>query len=266
MKTIRREVRTNYQGYKEVTSNYRKARAAAMETLRLGELGDRIACPMLDASRRSDAYGSMALLNTDSAGLKIWANTIEIDSLGIRIIAYLSGAPRDIFGNFLHGRFDDQHVNIGFIRSIKHGVNTGILAEGKFSASALSELIQALRPTLPVDQINQAWLYSKAADSFYLFETDVEKITDFNVARSKKSWMRTFLGRQMSGFEMSKLLLGVLAQEIEPNVASPGSRVRAILVRDVHDLYKYGFIPAHVEDRLASKGLISDSFRAVTKA
>ena len=57
-------------------------------------------------------------------------------------------------------------------------------------------------------------------------------------------------------FEMKFLLLGVLAQPIPVDPQNPGEKLNAILLRDVHDLFKYGWIPAAAEQRLNAAGLL----------
>jgi len=249
-----RTVQINAQGYREVSLAYRYARAAALDARGVGEGDGKITCPMLEASRSKSAYGAMALPSTDRRGLNAWSDAVGISSWGIRLIAFLSGKPLEIPGNFIFGRFDDRHVNVGFIRSIKNGVSTGVLATGRFSSSALSRFIWELLPEHDGVEMSEPFLYSEAANGIYLYDSDLPAIVGYNVANAKASRLTTFLGRQMSYFEMSRLLLGVLAQEI---VTAAGETKRAILVRDVHDLYKFGWIPVHVEDRLVSAGLIA---------
>lgn len=249
-----RTVQINAQGYREVSLAYRRARAAALDARGVGAADGKIACPMLEASRSESAYGAMALASTDRRGLNVWSDAVGISSWGIRLIAFLSGKPLEIPGNFIFGRFDDRHVNVGFIRTIKNGVNTGVLASSRFSIDALSRFVWALRPDHDGVQMGEPFLYSEAADGLYLYDSDLPAIVDYNVANAKANRLTTFLGRQMSYFEMSRLLLGVLAQDI---VTAAGETKRAILVRDVHDLYKFGWIPVHVEDRLVSAGLIA---------
>ena len=85
-----------------------------------------------------------------------------IGSLGIRVVAYLSGYLLTIPGNFIFGRFNDKAVNSGFLRSIKHGVNTGILAQSSFSQEAMNTFVWSFHPDLKGQKITQDWLYSEA--------------------------------------------------------------------------------------------------------
>jgi len=60
----------------------------------------------------------------------------------------------------------------------------------------------------------------------------------------------------MSNFEMESLLLGVLGQPVTIDSDGSKKQVQAILVRDIHDLYKYGILPAHVEEKMQAVDLL----------
>jgi len=257
MTSVPRTTQTNAHGYLEVSEDYRRARASALNLCNVAELSGKIACPMLEASRSTNAYGEMALAVTDSKRLDEWSEALGVSSMGIKVIAYLSGVPSKIPGNFVFGRFNDKEVNRGFIRSIKNGVNTGVLGSSQFSESAMRQFVSSFRPELNGEDITQDWLYSDAASSLYLDHTNVPNVIDYNVANAKGNRLTTFLGRQMSSFEIRKLLVGVLAQDVSLNSNISAGKIKAILVRDIYDLYKYGWLPVPVEERLSSAGLIS---------
>ena len=56
---------------------------------------------------------------------------------------------------------------------------------------------------------------------------------------------------------MRSLLLGTLAQPVVLDPHHPSKTVTAIHLRDVHDLYKYGIMPAVAEERLNVAGLLT---------
>ncbi len=257
MPAIKRSTQTNIHGYREVSLDYRIARSAALDAKQIGAKTGRIACPMVEASRSESAYGRMALAATDKKHLDEWTRAIGIGSLGIKSIAYLSGPLSKILRNVIHGRFDDKAINTGLIRSIKHGVNTGVLAQSSFSQEAMNTFVWSFHPELKDLEISQEWLYSEAGATLYLDHTLIPKVVAYNRANAKASKIKTWLGTKMSGFEMTQLLVGVLAQEIVLDKSKPKKTVKAILVRDIYDLYKYGWIPALVEEKLAAAGLLN---------
>jgi len=257
MPTIKRTTQTNIHGYREVSLDYRQSRAALMEANHVSSKTGRIACPMVDASRSESAYGQMAMAGTNKKHLDEWSKAIGIDSLGIRTIAYLSGPFSKILGNMFHGHFNDKAVNTGFVRSIKNGVNTGILAEACFSQDAMNTFVWSFHPEFKGQEISQEWLYSEAGATLYLDHSLLSKVIAYNRDNAKASKMKTWLGAKMSGFEMTRLLVGVLAQEIVLDESKPNDTVMAILVRDIYDLYKYGWIPAVVEEKLEAAGLLN---------
>src|SRR5262245_5767130 len=73
----------------------------------------------------------------------------------------------------------------------------------------------------------------------------------------KFGWLARTLGLSMNMFELKKLLLGTLAQPVVLELRNPSETVNAIHLRDVHDLYKYGFLPAVAEERLNAAGLLT---------
>ncbi len=256
MVAIERKVQTNADGYREVALDYRMARAAMLDRRSVAAKSGRIACPMLDASRSDSAYGRMALPGTRGKDLAAWAEALGTSVLGIKIVAYLSGplwkAPRD----FLFGRFDDGAVNTGFIRSLKHGINTGIVSKTSFDQHALDEFVGAVRPELENTRMTDEWIYSEASGVEYLDRSMLPAIRAHNKTKAAPGLWGRGLGLWLSTFEMKTLLLGVLAQPIPKDPKTPTRTVPAILLRDVHDLYKYGWIPAAAEGRLHAAGLL----------
>jgi len=79
MSTIARTTQVNEQGYKEVSLDYRIARAAMLDAKDTSAQTGRIVCPMLDASRRKHFYGEMALQDTDSKSIEKWSDALELD-------------------------------------------------------------------------------------------------------------------------------------------------------------------------------------------
>ena len=84
MSATKRSTQTNIHGYREVTLDYRIARAAAMDAKQVGEKTGRIACPMVEASRSDSAYGQMALAATDKKHLNEWSGIVGIGNRGNR--------------------------------------------------------------------------------------------------------------------------------------------------------------------------------------
>jgi len=252
MSVIERRVFTSDDGYQEVSLSYRVARAARLETPGDG----RIACPMLDASRSKVAYQQLALPGTRGRDLKVWADAIHANSLGIKIVAYLSGPFWGIPFDFLRRRFNDRKVNSGFIRSLKHGINTGILAQGHFDQSMLDAFVWAVHPELKGTPITNDWVHSESASGVYVDRSMMPAIRAHNRSNAHPGRVGRGLGLWLSTFEMETLLLGVLAQPVALDGPDHASKENAILVRDVHDLYKYGYIPALAEERLHAAGLL----------
>lgn len=119
MALIERMVETDACGYRQVTLDYRVARAAMLDAAGASKRTGRIACPGLDASRSDIAYGGCALPGTTGADLDAWSKALGVNPLGIKTVAYLSGPFWSTPLAFLRGRFDDQAVNTGFLRSLR---------------------------------------------------------------------------------------------------------------------------------------------------
>lgn len=258
MPIVERRLETNEHGYLEVALDYRIARAAMLDASRVSERTGRIGCPMLDASRTEAAYGRMALPGTEAKDLKVWADALGTSSLGIKIVAYLTGPIRSIPGAFLFGRFDDKKVNTGFLRSLKRGINTGVLTRGTFDQGALNAFVRAVRPDLEGTPMTPDWIYSEASAGEYIQNSKpmLESIRAHNKTNATPGSSLQWLGLKLSDFEMRSLLLGTLAQEVALDPRKPAERTFAILLRDVHDLFKYGLIPAAAEQRLNAAGLL----------
>jgi hypothetical protein len=259
MSLVERKIVTDAHGYREVTLDYRIARAAMLDARGVGGRTGRIACPGLDASRSGPAYGQVALPGTEAKDLKAWADALGVNSLGIKIVAYLSGPFWGTPLAFFRGHFDDREVNTGFLRSLKRGTNTGVLARGTFNQEALDALVWAVRPDLKGTAMTSTWLYSEKSQSQYLDMSMLPAIRAHNArnADQRFGWLARTIGLFLSTFEMRTLLLGTLAQPIVLDPRDPSKTVNAIHLRDLHDLYKYGIMPAAAEDRLNVAGLLT---------
>src|SRR5215203_1356871 len=90
-------------------------------------------------------------------------------------------------------------------------------------------------------------------------ETEVAaaKASAVAIDHQKFGWLARTIGLFLSTFEMRSLLLGTLAQPIVLDPRDPSKTVNAIHLRDVHDLYKYGVMPAAAEERLNVAGLLT---------
>jgi hypothetical protein len=199
------------------------------------------------------------LPGTEAKELKAWADALGVNSIGIKTVAYLSGPFWGTPLAFLLGRFDDRAVNTGFLRSLKRGTNTGVLTSGAFSQEALNAFVWAARPDLKSIAMTSAWLYSQKSSSQYLNMSMIPAIRAHNAsnANPKIGWLARKIGLFLSTFEMRSLLLGTLAQPIVLDPGDPSKTVNAILLRDVHDLYRYGILPAAAEERLNVAGLLT---------
>ena len=257
MPTIKRRTQTHVNGYQEVSLDYRIARAAALDAKQVGAKTGRIACPMVEASRSNSAYGQKILAATDKKYLNKWTKAIGINSFGIRIVAYISGPLSSGLKNLIRGRFNDQEINTGFVRAIHNGVETRILEQGEFSQQAMNAFVWSFHPKLQNQEINEKYLYSDAGETLYLNHTMLSKVIAYNKANAKAGKLKTWFGTKLIGFEMDKLLLGILAQDIILNKNQPNETVKAILVRDIYDFYKYGWLPVLVEDKLVAAGLLN---------
>ena len=252
MPLVKRTVLTDACGYLEVGLDYRIARAAMLDARRVGAATGRIACPGLDAPRSDKVYGKAALPGTKAKDLKAWSDALGVNSLGIKTVAYLSGPFWSTPLAFLRGRFDDREVNTGFLRSPKRHTNTGILTSGAFDQDALNALVWAARPDLKGTAMTNSWLYSEQSANHYLDMSMLPAICAHNArnADQKFGWLARRIGLFLSTFEMRNLLLGTLAQPVVLGERNPAKLVNAIHLRDVHDLYKYGIMPAVAEERL----------------
>lgn len=259
MSLVERKILTDAHGYREVALDYRIARAEMLDKRGVSARTGRIACPGLDASRSDHAYGQVALPGTKAKDLKAWSDALGVNSLGIKTVAYLSGPFWDTPLAFLRGHFDDREVNTGFLRSLKRGTNTGILTSGTFNQEALNALVWAARPDLKGTAMTSAWLYSEQSSSQYLDMSMLPAIRAHNArnADQKFGWLARTIGLFLSTFEVRSLLLGTLAQPVVLDPRDPSKTVNAIHLRDVHDLYKYGIMPAAAEERLNLAGLLT---------
>ena len=259
MSLVERKILTDAHGYREVALDYRIARAAMLDARGVSTRTGRIACPGLDASRSNQAYGQFALPGTTGKDLKAWADALGVNSLGIKTVAYLSGPFWGTPLAFLRGRFDDREVNTGFLRSLKRGTNTGTLTSGSFNQEALNALVWAARPDLKGTAMTSAWLYSEKSSSQYLDMSMLQAIRAHNAnnADRKSGWLARKFALVLSTFEMQFLLLGTLAQPVVLDPRRPSKTVNAIHLRDIHDLYKYGIMPAAAEERLNAAGLLT---------
>jgi hypothetical protein len=259
MTLVERRVLTNVDGYREVALDYRLARAAMLDARETSPRVGRIACPGLDASRSDHVYNQLALRGTEAKDLKAWSDALGVNSVGIKTVAYLSGPLSSVLPAFWHGRFDDRQVNTGFLRSLKRGTNTGTLTSGTFDQDALNAFVCAARPDLKGIAMTSAWLYSQQSSNQYLDISMLPAIRAHNAGNAdpKFGWLARKIGLFLSTFEMRSLLLGTLAQPIVKDPQNPSQTTNAIHLRDVHDLYKYGILPAVAEERLNAARLLT---------
>ena len=249
---MKREVQINNNSYKEVTLSYRIHRAIRLDDQNMVDKENRLLCPLVEAARSTEAYGEAFIPNTKSTDLKKFADALEMRPIIVKIVAYLSGKKSSILKNILSGKFNDQEINRGFIHALKNGVNTGIYKDGKFNYNNFNTFVWFIHPQLKGIPLTNSWLYSINADYLYLEDSHLSRILDFNL--SNKTSKKVGLGLKISSFEIEKLLLGFLSQDLQDH--STGKK--GILIRDLHELYKYGFMPAVVEEKLMSKNLLPD--------
>jgi hypothetical protein len=262
-KMVQRSIVTNAHGYREVNLEFRIARALALEADKVDAKKDRIRCPVLDAARSSSAYGMMSLPTTDQAGLDQWSEALELSKPAVETIAYMSGPWYSIVSNKIKKSFDDKEVNTGTIMKMKNGVHTGVMGEGFFDQDVFNNFIWTLHPNLKETAIDNAFLHSKDAEGVYVGSDMLEVILTHNDSKSD-AWIKG-AGPAISKFEMEKLLIGRMGQEVTLNPEEkPGETSQAISARDMHDLYKYGVFPAIREDQLLAAGLIKESAVALT--
>ena len=241
----------NANSYKEVALNYRIFRTQELDAKNIGTKENRHVCPMVEAGRSKDAYQKQFISGLKSNNLKSFADALEVSPIAMKTIAYFSGNKSSIIGNIILGKFDDEAIKNGFIHTLKKGVHTGIYKEGKFSQEGFDNFVWAFHPNLKGVSFTNDWLYSSKADSLYLDDTHLDVVLAYN--QTNKTTEKVGLGVKLSAFEMEKLLLGLLGQELKDH----GVAKRGILVRDVYDLYKYGFVPATVEAKFEAENLIA---------
>lgn len=251
MSISKRSTQVNLHGYQEVLLDYRIYRATQLASNQEESEGKRIVCPMIDAARSKRAYGQQSLPGLKSADLEKWSNALDLSIGLVKGIAYFSGNFFSFPKNFITGSFDDQAINGGFVHFMKRGINTNILKENSFNQDGLNAFAWSCHPSLEGIAMTNEWLYTSAADEIYFDNTHLTQIVEYNKSNSRFKWLG--LGGELSALEMNDLLLNVLGQKIinHPTVK------QAILVRDIHDLYKYGLMPAHIEEKLARAELLN---------
>lgn len=270
---IKRAVETHSSsGYKQVSLEFRKARAEALEKAKIHERKERIHCPVLDAARNDRTYGKCPMHTTDQDGMDQFARAIKADPSRLAHIAYLSGVKRQIPYNFWTKTFDELQVNIGLVRSLKCDVHTNIIGSGVFNQDTFNRFVWNLFPDLKDTPIDLDFLMfpSSGADGLFITENNLEDIMAWNTKQSNSSAL--LLGPTISRFEIDFLLLGKLGQKIvqegeeEEKVAkgSGSKEVQAISLCDFHDFYKYGVFPAPIEDNLVELGLAEEMCLAFT--
>lgn len=249
MSSLTRSTTNNTHNYQEVSLAYRIHRAELIEQ-QTNPTKSHIVCPMLDAARRTEAYGEQFLPGLEGEDLAAWAKALGVSSLAMKAIAYCSDKMYKIPKNILQGKFDDEGVNGGFVHELKNGVHTGIYQEEQFNQEGFNAFVWTVHPSLEGKAITRDWLYSKEGEELYFEEAQLEQVLEFNKSQSTAPIIG--LGEELSSFEMESLLLGVLGQRI----VLEGKATSAILIRDIYDLYQYGFVPAPVEEQLAAAGLL----------
>ena len=247
---MEKETQLNSHSYTEVTLNYRIYRAQILDAKNIAAKANRHVCPMVEAGRSNDAYGKMFMNDLTGRGLTDFAKALGVGPFAVKSIAYMSSGKASIFKNILQGKFDDQKITNGFIHSLKNGIHTGIYVDGRFSQTGFDAFIWSFHPELKNVSFTNAWLYSEHADTLYLENTHLEKVREHNL--TFKSTKKVGFGERLSMFEMESLLIGVLGQRLSDHPTAK----RGILVRDIYDLYKYGFVPARVEEKLSRKNLL----------
>lgn len=246
MRIVQRVIEKNIDGYREVSLDFRVARAAHLEARGVNLRTGRNRCPMIDASRTELVYGHKALPRTDRRALARWAKALGMLPVTVKVAAYFSGPMRAAFYNLIRGEFDEDDVNTGLIVRLKRGVNTGVLSTGQFDQDAFNLLVWSVLPPLVGVTIDNEFLYSDATATLYVDESSIRAIMTHNTMTSPYKWKG--LGRFMSRFEMRRLLVRVLGQKLKTG--------RVLSVRDMHDFYKYGVFPANIEDSLEAASLI----------
>lgn len=266
---IQREVVVNGMGYKEVSLDFRVARAKACEAQSIHSKKNRNVCPVLDASRRDDSpYGKQALPSCTKQGMEEWSVPMGLSAPAVAVIAYFSGPFTRIPSNVFSGTFDDGQVNTGFVHGCKHNVHTGIIGDGYFDQDAFNSFVWSAYPELQGDGKipTKDFLYSKDGERYYIGPHNMDAVMKHNVQQSNDSFKG--LGSTISKFEMTGLLVGKLGQDIkgvDPNQPQEET-TKVISLRDVHDLYKYGLFPCFIEDQLLEAGRIEANCVALTSS
>ena len=258
--TVERKVVINAQKYKEVSLEYRQYRFSQVKNLPTRK--DRLHCPMLDAARCDHVYGAKALRDTTKKDLYKWAEAMGADKkFAFLVIAYMSGRLTDIPRYIWTRRFDEDKINDGFITKIKDGINTGIISEGYFRQSMFDDLISGVYPQFKGQTLNEDLLYTDAFSECYLLTADLKKILGHNLQNQVSGGIKKLTGKKISDFEMGTLLLSLLGQPIiyenKDQTENKSPNPSGMLVRDLFDLYKYGWFPAHIEDGFIKAGLLN---------
>ena len=239
---------------------FRSARNAALEKAGIHLRENRIFCPAVDSGRIDSAYGKKPMPETTNEGVSKWALALGIpeESMGkVLRITHMSGPWWKFMSNQRNGCFDETELNTGQVKYMKHGIHTGITGSGKFDQEVFNGFIWNLFPDLKGTAIDNTFLTNdNKADRLYLTTEHLDKMLEWNYAQSD-SWF-TGLGLKLSRFEMEKLMLGILGQSVaNPQVEEKDTEEnKAISLRDVHDLFKYGIYPAPIEDKMLESGLI----------
>lgn len=259
---VPRRILANSLGYREVSPEYRVWRSLKLESI---TPTGRIRCPMVDAAHSSRAYRLRTLEQPTGKGIQRWAEGIGFEKVSdLSGIAYLSGPVRSILGNFIRKHFDPDAIDTGLIIWLKGGVCTGVLKQKTFDQASFTALVLAVHPQLEGQAMTESWLYSGAADDLYIKHSDSDTVLRHNMKNFSAGFIRKKIGRFISGFEMKKLLFGFLSQPLA-SAAKADSLENAdlenngILLRDLYDFYRYGWYPAHIEERLQQAGVISFS-------
>lgn len=247
---MNRETCVNSNSYKEVTLAYRIHRAKKLDANDAGNQNGRLVCPMVEAGRSTRAYGQKFIPNLESKDLASLAKALGTWPIAMKGIAYCSGNLSSVMGNVFSGTFKEEEIKNGLVHTLKNGVHTGIFRDGKFVQEEFNKFVWSFCPELEHVNLDNDWLYCSNADYLYLGTHHLDQVRRY--CQSNSDSKRIWLGTKLSDVEMRMLLVGFLGQELTSFADSD----RGILVRDIYDLYKYGFVPAVVEESLADQGLL----------
>jgi len=128
------------------------------------------------------------------------------------------------------------------------------MGAGSFNQAQLNAFVWSFQPKLEGIAMTNDWLYSEKGAAVYLDETALPAVMAHNKKNAKSDKVKR--GLKLSEFEMEQLLIGVLGQSITLDSNNPEKQTNAISIRDVHDLYKYGIMPAHIEEHMQAAGLL----------